>query len=237
MSWLVGVLVAAAVLTARGPGGRSPARIAVRPGPDADAGAGTGSVPRGVPAGPWGPLLRVLRRRHLAAQGSLTGPDLALLVTDVAARLRSGADPLTAWEQALGRPVPPGGPTVTDLARLPGERDGAAVVVVAGRLAAELGAPLAPLLDGVAATLAAQAEADGDRRAALAGPQATARVLTGLPVLGVLLGTAIGADPLAVLLDGALGSVALACGGGLLLAGRVWTARLARSAASAGRAS
>ena len=38
--------------------------------------------------------------------------------------------------------------------------------------------------------LGAEEEADGERRAALAGPRATARVLTGLPLLGVGLGMA-----------------------------------------------
>ncbi|WP_298459190.1 type II secretion system F family protein [uncultured Cellulomonas sp.] len=240
MSWLLAATVAAAVLVLRGPVGRSPARAARAgvgrgrpdpvPGTGAGAGAGAGArVHRGV----LGALTR-----HLPGPGRTAGdrPDLAPLVTDVAARLRSGADPGSAWSQVLGVPVPPGGPGVDDLTRHRGERAQAVVVVVAGRLAAELGAPLAPLLDGVAQALVAQAEADGDRRAALAGPRATARVLTGLPALGVVLGTAVGADPVGVLLDGAVGSAALGAGVVLVVTGRAWTAHLARSAAAAGPA-
>jgi tight adherence protein B len=158
-----------------------------------------------------------------------------LVVTDVAARLRAGAAPDAAWEGALGRRTGPDGPTVDDLVAGDGDRAQAAVVVAAGRLARDLGTPLAPLLDLVVHQLVAQAEAEGERRAALAGPRATARVLTWLPVLGVLLGTALGADPVAVLLDGALGTGALLAGLALLAVGRAWTARLARVAAAAGR--
>ncbi len=158
-------------------------------------------------------------------------------MTDVAARLRAGADPRAAWEAVLGHPVPAEGPAADDLSRSADTRTRAAAVVAAGRLAADLGAPLAPLLDGVAAQLVAQAEADSERRAALAGPRATARVLTWLPVLGVLLGAAVGAHPVAVLLDGSVGTVALVVGILLVLAGRAWTHRLSRSAAAAGRAS
>lgn len=182
------------------------------------------------------------RRRHggvvarrLGSRGAARAPDLAVLVTDVAARLRAGVDPARAWSQALGQPVGADGPMVADLCRTAERLTPAATVVAATRLAAELGAPLAPVLDAVAGRLAADAEAEGERRAALAGPRATARVLTGLPVLGVLLGVAVGAEPVAVLLDGGVGSAALAAGLALVLAGRVWTARLARAAADAGR--
>jgi len=219
MSWLVGAAVTALVLAAGGPAGR-PARRVARGAP------GDGAAERRVRGlgAPWGARAAAERR------------DLAAIVTDVAARLRAGAEPEAAWDGALGGRVPPGGPGVLDLVAPGDDRSQAAVVVVAGRLAAELGAPLAPLLDGVARQLVAQAEAESERRAALAGPRATARVLTSLPALGVLLGTAVGADPVAVLLDGGIGSAALVVGLALLLAGRAWTGRLARSAASAGRA-
>ncbi|HEY5518801.1 MAG TPA: type II secretion protein F, partial [Cellulomonas sp.] len=91
------------------------------------------------------------------------------------------------------------------------------------------------VLERVAAGLATAAEVDGERRSALAGPRATARVLTGLPVLGVALGAAVGADPVGVLLGGGLGTVALMTGVALVLVGRWWIARLVRAAGRAGQ--
>ncbi|RYV49383.1 type II secretion system F family protein [Pengzhenrongella frigida] len=163
--------------------------------------------------------------------------DLAVVVTEVASQLRAGADPGRAWEQVLGRPVGGDGmPDVDTLALLgAGDRSQAAAVVAAGALARELGAPLAQVLDRVADGLATAAEAEGERRAALAGPRATARVLTGLPVLGVVLGAAVGADPVGVLLGGGPGTAALVLGVMLLLVGRWWISRLVRRAARAGR--
>jgi len=229
MSWLAGAAVGFAVMAARGPRGRPVRRVA--------AARGSPSPPSGAPgpvSGRW--LGQARPRRRRGRRPGVPGPDLAALVTDVASRLRAGADPGTAWSAALGRPVDRAGPMVADLCRTADERPQAAAVVAADRLAADLGAPLAPLLDAVAEQLAAQAEADGERRAALAGPRATAAVLTGLPVLGVLLGVAVGADPFAVLLDGSVGSAALGVGVVLVVVGRGWTTRLARHAASAGRA-
>jgi tight adherence protein B len=223
VTWLIAWLVAVGVLVARGPAGRSPGRVVAGrrpPGGDALAPA------RGPRAG----------RRWWRARGA-DGADLATVAVDVAGRLRAGADPAAAWQSVLGVRLAPGAvPTMQDLAAATPDRAQAAVVVAAARLAAELGAPLAPLLDGVAHELAAEADVEGERRAALAGPRATARVLTGLPVLGVVLGAAVGADPVAVLLDGGIGSGALAGGVLLLWVGQVWTRRLAASAVAAGRA-
>jgi tight adherence protein B len=160
--------------------------------------------------------------------------DLAVVVIEVASELRAGADPGRAWSRALGRPVGNGGsPDLADLSDA-GTPSQAAAVVAAGRLAGTLGAPLAQVLERVADALAAAAEADGERRAALAGPRATARVLTGLPILGAVLGSAVGADPVGVLLGGGVGTFALVVGVALLLAGRWWIARLVHAASRAG---
>jgi tight adherence protein B len=106
----------------------------------------------------------------------------------------------------------------------------AMAVVAAGRLAATLGAPLAPVLDRVAESISADDEVDGERRAALAGPRSTAAVLGWLPLLGVVLGAALGADPLGVMLRGGIGTASAVAGSGLLIAGRWWTLRLVRRA-------
>ncbi|EUA85128.1 type II secretion system protein F [Mycobacteroides abscessus subsp. abscessus] len=58
--------------------------------------------------------------------------------------------------------------------------------------------------------------------AGLAGPRATAVVLTGLPVAGIGLGQMIGARPLSVLCAGGVGGALLVVGVTLACAGLLW---------------
>lgn len=96
------------------------------------------------------------------------------------------------------------------------------------------GCPLADVLTRFAAQLEAEEDADAARQTALAGPRATVRLLTWLPLMGLGLGTALGVDPLATLLGTPLGLAALVGGVALTVAGRVWSARLVSVAAGAG---
>jgi tight adherence protein B len=114
-------------------------------------------------------------------------------------------------------------------------RERVAAVLAATALADDLGAPLAGVLERLADAVAADAEAEAEVRAAVAGPRATARVLTWLPVLGLLVGTALGAQPVATLLHGGLGAVAAVLGAVLLVVGRAWTQALLRRAEAGGR--
>jgi tight adherence protein B len=127
-------------------------------------------------------------------------------------------------------------PEVATLAPLVGGTGHARSVVAAAVLARDVGAPLGAVLDAVAGALAAEAEARGERDASLAGPRATARVLMWLPLLGVLLGWVLGADPLGTALDGGAGTAAVCLGLVLLAAGRAWTGRLVATARAAGEA-
>jgi tight adherence protein B len=169
-------------------------------------------------------------------------------VGQVAAALRVGASPSAAWGD-LGVRCEDGVPRAEDLralggaalggaARVGASRDGAAPVIAAiraaARVAARAGAPPAVLLDGAGAALEAQAELADRRRAALAGPAASARLLGWLPGVGLLLGLAVGADPLAILLDGGMGTALLCAGVVAALSGRAWTRGLVRAAADAG---
>ncbi|WP_444664710.1 type II secretion system F family protein [Cellulomonas sp. CW35] len=172
--------------------------------------------------------------------------DLEDVLVAVGAQLRAGRPPGAAWASALGRPVDGDVPELAALVAACGRRgrlggrdderlvERAAAVVAAARTAHELGAPLAAMLLHVSDSLAADAAERDDVEAALAGPRATARVLGWLPVLGVGLGALLGADPLAVLLGGGLGSVAGVAGVVLLLVGRGWTRRLVARAARGG---
>lgn len=93
------------------------------------------------------------------------------------------------------------------------------------------GVPLAGVLEGQRAELARRRELAGRIRAGLAGPRATAMILTALPGLGLLMGTGLGADPLAVLTGGGLGGLLGVLGAVFLSAGLWWTEKIAEGAA------
>lgn len=90
------------------------------------------------------------------------------------------------------------------------------------------GVPLADLVETVAEDLADADRADRRQAAELAGPRLSGYLLAGLPVVGLLLGTAMGADPVNVLLHSGIGQILLLCGAALTSAGLLWSARIAR---------
>ena len=241
MSGLDGVLVALAVLAAAGGGGRpvgarsrarpvdEPARARSTPDLSAVLLAVCAQLRAGAtPAESWS------RATGAATVGSVPTVDALLTATSRRARVRSGGRSLLR-ENGESR-----GPAGFSGRRRVGRRgDGGAVVRVraalaAARLSDELGAPLAGVLERIASAVAADEEADGERRAALAGPRATAQVLAWLPLLGVALGALLGADPVAVVLSGGLGTASAMLGVTLLLLGRWWTATLLTRAGRAG---
>ncbi|WP_407690032.1 type II secretion system F family protein, partial [Saccharomonospora iraqiensis] len=97
---------------------------------------------------------------------------------------------------------------------------------VAWSLADEHGIPLADLLDVVRRDLDATVRSAGRTEAGMAGPRTSAGVLALLPAVGIALGEATGAAPLAVLTGTGLGAVLLLVGTGLVLAGVLWTSAL-----------
>ncbi|WP_136519079.1 type II secretion protein F [Cellulomonas telluris] len=235
MTVLVGALVALAVLAAAGPAGRPvppPASTGRRRGR-----GGTGAGPTAAAAPATG--------RRPASDGG----DLGALLLAVAARLRAGAGQGEAWRAVLGTAADAAAPSAAALLaatepradrlrprrrRDDARRARAHAVVVGTRTAAELGAPLAEVLDDLAAAVAADAEHEGEVSAALAGPRATSRVLVLLPVLGLLVGEALGARPWHVLTSGGVGTACGVLGVLLVLAGRAWVAALLRRAAATG---
>lgn len=92
------------------------------------------------------------------------------------------------------------------------------------------GCPLADILGRYAAHLEAEDDAEAARQTALAGPKATVRLLSWLPVFGLGLGTVLGVDPLGILLGNPFGLAALGAGLILTVAGRMWSVRLVRAA-------
>lgn len=95
------------------------------------------------------------------------------------------------------------------------------------------GAGLARAVDQVA--MAARADRDrlGEIEAELAGPRATAVLLAGLPLGGLLMAVGLGADPLHQLLQTPLGAVCTVLGLSLELLGLAWTGRIVQHAREA----
>jgi tight adherence protein B len=150
--------------------------------------------------------------RDALAVVSATAP---VLLAPVAAAARSPvADPAAALDLAAREP---GAAALADLA-------------VAWRVVADTGAGLAGVVDRVAAGARADAAVRREVAAQLAGPRATAALLAGLPLAGVGLGAALGADPLGFLVGGRPGRICLLAGVLLVAAGTAWTDTVAARA-------
>jgi len=97
-------------------------------------------------------------------------------------------------------------------------------------LASAVGASLGDLLDGLASTIQGHLDTTEALEGAIAGPKASARLLQYLPLAGLALGMVMGTNVVAVLLDGAVGTMALVLGLGLMALGRAWSGGLLRRA-------
>lgn len=100
------------------------------------------------------------------------------------------------------------------------------------RLADEHGLAIAALMRAAQRDLAERQRFSGQVVAGLAGARATAAILAGLPVLGVLLGELIGARPVGFLLGGGGGGWCLVVGVSLSCAGLWWSDRIADAVVS-----
>jgi tight adherence protein B len=98
------------------------------------------------------------------------------------------------------------------------------------RLSSQTGASLSAALDELAGSLREELRLAEDIRAQLAGPRSTVRLLAGLPLLALLLGAAMGADPFSFLLGSPAGIVCLVVAAALECAGIAWIRRLIRKA-------
>lgn len=92
------------------------------------------------------------------------------------------------------------------------------------------GAPLAPSLRGLANSLRDLAETQREIEVALAGPAATAKFVTVLPLIGILFGLGLGFDTVGTLFGSVPGAVCLTVGVALMLAARAWNRRMLRAA-------
>lgn len=106
-------------------------------------------------------------------------------------------------------------------ASLPARRLGQAIALAHGH-----GLPLADVVSRAGEEVAESTRHAGEIEAALAGPRATALILTALPLLGLGLGHLMGADPIATLGSGIIGAALSIVGASLIAAGLLWTSRI-----------
>lgn len=156
--------------------------------------------------------------------------------------LRAGAHPATAAEGAAqDTPAPAnevlraaaatarlGGDverTLRDL-RQPLLKTAVDQLARAWHVSAKHGVALADVLDATRRDLDERAAFARQVHARMAGPRASAAVLAGLPVFGVVMGELSGAGPAQILLNTAAGQVLLVVGAVLLAAGLWWTKRI-----------
>ncbi|MGA5275462.1 type II secretion system F family protein [Streptomyces cellulosae] len=204
------------------------------------------SVLPGVAGAAGVPLLRKVRRAAVARKERDGRADAVVaLCGALAGELRAGRQPGEALLPAardsgglgdmqaavlaaarFGGDVPE---ALTAAARQPGA-EGLRGLAACWRVAVDQGAGLADGLDRLEAALRAERDQQADLRAQLSGARTTAVMLAGLPVVGLALGAALGADPLHVLLHTPSGSVCLAAGGVLEGLGLWWALRIMRGA-------
>jgi tight adherence protein B len=101
-------------------------------------------------------------------------------------------------------------------------------ITAAVQLSERTGCSLAAVAGAVEDDLRARRRHRLELRAAVAAPKASAMLLAGLPVLGLAMGSGVGADQWGVLTTTAIGQVLLVAGVALELAGLAWTGRLVR---------
>ena len=149
------------------------------------------------------------------------GGDLAVAVDGVAAVAGPAAQPLL---QRLDGAVRFGAEPGQLLGVDPLERSLQAAIW----MSRQYGIPLAAMVFRLADGMEDQVEAAQQRATAVAGATLSGYLLAGLPLVGILLGAGMGANPIPVLLGGGTGSTLLLAGVSLTCAGLLWSARIAR---------
>ncbi|MFE3517674.1 type II secretion system F family protein [Streptomyces sp. NPDC059166] len=191
------------------------------------------------------PLMRRwLRRRAGTRQRERATDEVTSLCGAVVGELRAGRNPGQALLVAARNTGALGaaGPEVLAAARFGGDVPGALRTASAGpgleglagmaacwRVAVDGGAGLAAGLARLEGALAGEQRRRDELRAQLAGAWSTVVILALLPVAGLALGAALGADPLAVLLHSPGGLVCLVTGVLLEGAGLFWASRIVRA--------
>lgn len=225
------------------PGGRAAlAGVAV-------AGALLGGLAIGIVCAMAGATLQWRLRARAAERARRAAvAGLAEALADLVADLRAGAHPAIAAESVARETAPDVARAFTAMAsaaRLGGDvasalshaaiRSSASVrtplahLALAWVLAQSHGLPLADVLDAVRRDLDAGLRYSSQLHARMAGPRVSASILAALPVLALLLGEGMGAEPVRILVSTGGGRALLLVGAAFMCAGTVWAARLTRT--------
>ena len=204
---------------------------------------GLHNEPRGSPGrlSPQHPNTRIMGLRHTHEAGSGRDANPTLLLVISVQRTSELGLPSAAAIRAACHPHPTRLGSFAGMAGTgtlaPEERRLWLDIAACFEVCEASGAPVAGVLERLAGTLEADQDAAGQRETALAGPRATVRLLTWLPLVGLGLGMLMGVDPLGALLGSPVGWSVLAAGVGCAAVGRGWSARMIRQAASPAPAS
>jgi tight adherence protein B len=183
------------------------------------------------------------RRRHRRVGSAAENQTLQAAMDVLVGELRVGAHPVRAFSVAaaetdgtvaaafravaararLGADVAAGLRSAGGLSALPAQWDRLAVC---WQLAAQHGLGISVLMRAAQRDIVARQRFSTRVTAKLAGARATATILAALPVLGVLLGQLIGAQPLRFLLGGHAGGWLLVIGTTLACGGLLWSDRI-----------
>lgn len=195
------------------------------------------------------PLVRRwLRVRARERARAARAAEVVALCGAAVGELRAGAQPGQALTAAMRRTAAgPGGPgpaeagvlaaaafggdvpgALRQAAREPGA-EGLAGMAACWQVSVDGGAGLAAGLDRLEGALRAERDRQESLRAQLAGARSTVVVLALLPLVGLLIGTGLGADPLRVLLHTPMGWGCLAAGGVLEALGLLWCRHIVRA--------
>ncbi|GAA3678984.1 hypothetical protein GCM10022237_42880 [Nocardioides ginsengisoli] len=227
---LVVVLVTTAALLLLGPAPRLGPAPADAPGSTLASGPRRRRVP--VPG-----LLAARRRERAAADVRSRVIELCdALQAELSAGQTSAAaldHAATAWPDVTpaARAASSGGDVpaaLRSLAALPGA-DALRIVAAAWQVGHRTGRGLADVLGRVATDLRAAEQTRRIVASELSSARATARLLAGLPLLALLLGSSAGADPWQFLLGQPIGLACLAAGLAFGYAGLAWIEALARN--------
>lgn len=183
------------------------------------------------------------RRRRRARRAADEGATLEAALDVLVGELRVGAHPVRAFHAAagesvgavaaslravaararLGADVAAGLRAAAHSSTLPAQWDRLAVC---WQLAGDHGLAIATLMRAAQRDIAERQRFSARVTASMAGARATATILAGLPVLGVLLGQLIGARPLSFLLRAHYGGWLLVVGCMLACGGLLWSDRI-----------
>ncbi|WP_286199006.1 type II secretion system F family protein [Mycolicibacterium sp. ELW1] len=190
-----------------------------------------------------GTLISRRRRRRRRRDRDEAGHTLAAALETLAGELRVGAHPVRAFAVAAGESDGAVGTALRSVAARAGlgADVGAGLRALAGstsvpaqwerlavcwQLAADHGLAMAALIRTAHRDIVERQRFTARVDAGLAGARATAVILAGLPLLGILLGELIGAHPIRFLLGGGAGSGLLVVGAALVCAGLAWSDRI-----------